>query len=96
MSTTPSNVPKTEDKCCKEGKLCQEKVCLEKKCCENGKCCSKSTCTTKAECCSKESCPKQECCGITKVFKSKIFYFLFATGSLVGSYFLWKKFYKKH
>jgi len=31
-----------------------------------------------------------------KLFKSYLFYFLLATGSVVSSYFLWKKYGKKH
>lgn len=62
---------------------------------------NKATETQKAECskdgksCDKKEsvCEKKKC---NKFYKSFLFYFFLATGSVVSSYFLWKKYGKKH
>ena len=57
-----------------------------KTCCKEDKSCDKKKCTVE----------NKECCKLWNFFRSKFFYFLLASGSVVSSYLVWRRFYKKH
>jgi len=42
------------------------------------------------------SCSDKKICKLWNFCKSKLFYFLMASGTVVSSYLIWKKYYKKH
>lgn len=62
-------------------------------CCKDENTCSidNKTCDKKKKC---ED--NKECCRLWNFFRSKIFYFILASGSVASSYLIWKKFYKRN
>lgn len=85
MSSTQDTktVPKTENTTAEtnsENKTCSKD---EKTCTKDSKDCEKNT-------------DNKQCCRLWNFFRTKFFYFLLTSGSVVSSYLIWKKYYKKH
>ncbi len=45
---------------------------------------------------SEKNTDNKQCCTFWNFFRTKFFYFLLASGSVVSSYLVWKRYYKKH
>ena len=56
--------------------------------------CEQKGCDPKA-CCKNTPTTENKSC-VRTFFKSYLFYFLFTSGSVVSSYFLWRKYGRKH